>query len=133
MKGDIQNRKDIDLLVRTFYEKLLEDRLLATIFRDVARIRLSEHLPVLGDFWESTLFHLGTYRRNTMEIHLELHRLYPLKKEHFDQWQQLFVETVDELFTGEKAILAKQRAHSIALLMQVKINNLERDRMEREN
>jgi hemoglobin len=45
----------------------------------------------------------------------------PLTKPHFKQWEKLFTETVDELFDGDNAILAKQRALSISTLMQVKI------------
>jgi hypothetical protein len=41
----------------------------------------------------------------------------------FQQWVHLFTSTVDELFAGEKALLAKQRAVSISTVMQIKILN----------
>jgi len=41
--------------------------------------------------------------------------------EHFQKWLLLFTETVDQLFEGEKAELAKQRATSIATVMQIKM------------
>jgi len=44
-----------------------------------------------------------------------------LKAEHFDRWLLLFKSTVDENFDGEKAELAKQRAMSIATIMQLNI------------
>jgi hemoglobin len=56
-----------------------------------------------------------------MEIHRHLNRLIPLTAGHFNQWTYLFTSTVDELFAGEKAALAKQRAISISTVMQVKI------------
>ena len=45
-----------------------------------------------------------------------------LKKQHFDRWLLLFNETVNKLFVGNKAELAKTRALSIATIMQVKIH-----------
>jgi hemoglobin len=45
----------------------------------------------------------------------------PLTKAHFDHWYELFVDTVDSLFQGDKAELAKQRALSISIVLQLKI------------
>jgi hemoglobin len=58
-----------------------------------------------------------------MEVHQHIHQLSSIKKEHLNQWIKLFSETVDELFEGEKAILIKQRAKSIATLMDIKLNH----------
>ena len=44
-----------------------------------------------------------------------------IKKEHFDRWIELFNETVNELFAGEKAELAKQRAFLIRWTLEGKI------------
>jgi len=131
MLGDIQNRADIKKLINAFYEKMLEDKLLGYIFTDVAKIQLSKHLPHLYDFWENALFYTGTYKRDLMDIHLDLHfNLHRLEKEHFDQWLQLFNETLDDLFKGEKATIAKERAKSIAIVMHLKIQDLEKKRLE---
>ena len=59
-----------------------------------------------------------------MEPHIALHEKHPLEKIHFDLWLNYFNETMDELYVGEKAELAKSRAKSIGLLMQVKIGEL---------
>jgi hemoglobin len=56
-----------------------------------------------------------------MITHIRLHALTTLTKSHFDRWKKLFIETVDDCFEGEKAELAKQRAISIATMMQIKI------------
>jgi len=45
----------------------------------------------------------------------------PLTRAHFTRWNELFAQTVDELFEGTNAILAKQRALSISTVMQIKI------------
>jgi hypothetical protein len=48
-----------------------------------------------------------------------------LKAEFFERWTALFTDTVDEMFAGEKASLAKQRAISIAVVMQIKITTIQ--------
>jgi len=122
-KKDITNREDIENLIRLFYEKLLSDESLRYIFTDVAKIDLEPHISLISDFWENLIFGSDTYRRNAMQPHLDLNKQTPLKKEHFDSWLDHFKNGVDELFEGEKAHFAKNRAQSIAMVMQVKILN----------
>lgn len=119
-KLDINNRDDLFLLVNTFYDKLLADPSISYLFTDVAKIDLSHHLPVLVDFWDSILFQSDTYRKNAMQPHMILHQKSRLEKHHFDLWLRYFKETVNELFEGEKANLAKERATSIATVMRIK-------------
>jgi hemoglobin len=59
-----------------------------------------------------------------MQPHMNLHQKSPLEKHHFETWLGYFKQTVDELFEGEKAFLAKERATSIATVMQIKIKQL---------
>jgi hemoglobin len=47
----------------------------------------------------------------------------PLEKIHFDQWLSLFNETVDALFSGEKATMAKQRAAVIGWTINSKLSS----------
>lgn len=124
MKKDIQNRTDLLLLVTRFYEKLLADDSINYLFTEVTKIDLDHHLPVLVDFWDSILFQSDTYRKNAMQPHLTLHQQSPLQKHHFETWLRYFKESVDEFFEGETAFLAKERATSIATVMQIKISQL---------
>ncbi|HTS44426.1 MAG TPA: group III truncated hemoglobin [Puia sp.] len=123
MKKDIETKADIELLVNNFYEKVKADPVIGYIFTDVAKVNWEKHLPVMYQFWENTLFYTGGYAGNPMTVHRRLHNMTPLKPEHFQQWIKLFSQTVDELFSGEKASLAKERAVSISSLMQIKIEN----------
>ena len=123
MKKDIENRADIELLVKSFYEKVKTDPVIGTIFIDIAKVNWEKHLPVMFDFWENTLFFTGSYTGNPMKSHQKLNDLFPLHKDHFARWNQLFALTVDELFEGDKAALAKQRAISISTVMQLKLFN----------
>ena len=122
MKKDITQREDIDLLMRVFYDKLLADKSISYIFTDVAKIDIHEHLPVIGNFWESILLNQNVYHNNAMKVHIDLDSKSPLLKEHFDTWLKHFTQTVDELFDGNIALMGKQRAMSVATLMQITIN-----------
>ncbi len=121
MKKDIEIKEDIKLLIDSFYQKVNADDTLNYIFTDIAKINWEKHLPIMYNFWENTLFYTGTYEGNPMELHKHLHHLMPLTAEHFKHWLAHFTNTVDELFEGKHANLAKQRAISIATLMQIKI------------
>ena len=121
MKKDIENRKDIELLITTFYEKVKADSTIGYIFNDIAKVHWEKHLPIMFDFWENVLFYTGVYNGNPMIIHQHLNRVVPLTRAHFKQWEKLFTATVDELFDGANSLLAKQRALSISTVMQLKI------------
>ena len=133
MKSDIQNRADIKKMVHAFYEKLLKDEVFRHIFVEVAQIDVLTHLDIIVDFWESVLFQVGKYKRNTLDIHIDLHQQYRLQEAHFSRWLELFNQTVDELFVGEKADGAKDRALSIATIIKMKIDHLEKKRLEINN
>ena len=121
MKKDITSREDIERLVDSFYERVRQDDVIGFIFNDVARVNWEKHLPIMYDFFENMLFYTGSYTGNPMELHRHIGRKLPLTKEHFQQWETLFCQVVDELFEGEKAELVKQRAMSISTVMKIKI------------
>lgn len=123
MKKDIQSREDIIKLVDTFYEKVKQDAGIGYIFNEVAKVNWVKHLPRMYDFWENVLFYTGGYDGNPINTHRQLNKRTPLTEEHFKQWNLIFSSTVDELFEGEKAIMAKQRAQSISTVMQIKLFN----------
>lgn len=123
MLSDIANRKDILLLMRRFYLKLLGDGKMNYLFTEVAKLDLEEHFPILADFWETILFGTGSYHKNTMQVHLDLHAKSNLNKEHFQLWLNYFIVSVDELFDGPKAHEAKARAQAIASVMEYKVTS----------
>ena len=124
MKKDIADRNDLLKLLTLFYNKLLADKSISYLFTDVARIDLPHHMDTLVNFWDSVLFQHDVYRKNAMQPHLILHQKSPLQKHHFKTWLTYFNESVDELFEGEKAQLAKERALSIATVIQIKVSQL---------
>jgi hemoglobin len=120
-QADIASRADIELLVRRFYEKVTADEVIGFIFTKVIPMNWEHHIPVIVDFWETILLENMVYKKNAMEVHYEVNKKVPLQKEHFDRWILLFNGTVDEMYCGAKATLAKARASSIAAVMQFKM------------
>ncbi|MFN3665695.1 MAG: group III truncated hemoglobin [Sediminibacterium sp.] len=117
---DIQSRADIETLMRAFYQKAIPDAVIGHYFTSVMQMDLEKHLPVIIDFWETVLFGVARYKANAIAAHKHLHEKSPFTDAHFNQWVTLFQATVDELFSGDKAELAKQRAYSIATVMKIK-------------
>ena len=118
---DIATRADIELLITSFYKKVTADPVIGYIFNDIAKVDWPKHMPVMFDFWESALFGTGVYTGNPIVVHKALHQQIPLTAAHFERWLYLFDATVDELFEGDKSVLAKQRAMSIATVIRMKI------------
>ncbi|MCB1025718.1 MAG: group III truncated hemoglobin [Acidobacteria bacterium] len=116
MKHDIEGRADIDLLMERFYEKAMKDETIGYIFTDVAKLDLNQHLPIIGDFWETLLFQSGNYQkhgRNPLQVHGDIHRKSPLYLHHFERWLEIFGECVNESFEGERADFMLLRAKMI--------------------
>jgi hemoglobin len=120
MKTDIKNRADIEILVNAFYEKIKLDAGISYFFTDVVKVKWEDHLPKMYSFFENILFSTGDYDGNPMVTHEELHKKSVVTQEHFAYWNELFVKTVDELFSGEKAEEIKLRAINISKEMSNK-------------
>jgi hemoglobin len=120
MKSDINNRNDIDTLMRAFYGKAIADDVIGYIFTNVAKLDLESHLPVIGDFWETIIFQNGVYLkygRNPLQVHGELNEKTPLLPTHFERWLEIFTEVTDNHFEGPRANFIKLRAGAIASRM----------------
>lgn len=122
MKPDITTRADIELLVNTFYGKVNNNQILSPIFNQIAQVDWPHHLPKMYSFWSSLLLGEQSYTGNPMMKHIDLSRQTEMDEIQFSTWLKLFTETVNELFVGEKAEEAKNRAANIARLMQHKIH-----------
>ena len=111
----LETPSDIHQLVSAFYDKVLHDEQLAPFFQ---KLDFSAHLPQMERFWRFDLLSEEGYTTNVTEKHLKM----PLQKQHFDRWLALFNETIDELFEGELAQQAKQRAAVIGWTINSKMN-----------
>ena len=124
MKNDVANRDDLYLIVSDFYKKLLVNKELKHFFEKFQdKEILEKHLKVLVDFWDNILFYSGTYQKNAMQPHINLHQKKPFSQIHFETWLQLFNQSIDENFEGEQVNLLKNRALSVATVMRIKTIN----------
>lgn len=114
---DISSQSDIALLMNQFYAKLMKLEGMAPVFNT---INFEEHLPKIIHFWAFVLLDEPGYKTNVFDKHLNL----PIQSPQFDEWLQTFTTTVDELFKGEKADLAKQRATVLAFTFKAKWKSL---------
>ena len=118
--ADIESDQDVRLLVGRFYSRIREDAVLGFIFDDIAKVDWVAHIPTMCDFWETVLFQRPGYKGNPLLPHIVLDRR--MRAEHgngigpaeFERWITLFHSTVDELFAGPRAELAKRAASRIA-------------------
>jgi hemoglobin len=122
-KADIGSREDLVVLLQAFYEKVFRDELIGHFFTEVMHVDLEKHIPRIADFWETVLLKGTSYRDNAIAVHMKINSLSRMEEQHFKRWLALFHETVDQLFQGDVAELAKQRAVSIATVMRIKISN----------
>lgn len=113
---DIQKIEDIEQLVDDFYDQVLKDEVLSPFF---SGLDFAKHKPKMVDFWAFVLLDKTGYTTDVTAKHMHMR----LTKEHFDRWIELFNVTVDTLFQGEKADLAKQRAFLIRWTIESKMNN----------
>ncbi|WP_159777162.1 group III truncated hemoglobin [Flavobacterium sp. 9AF] len=119
---DIETREDIALIMRKFYEKLLNDDSINFFFTKLTKVseHLEEHFDILATFWEQSLFLKGGYSNNMFQIHKEVHYKHNFTKEHFDTWIKHLHTTIDAHFKGKIAEQMKTNALSMATVMQIK-------------
>ncbi len=110
---DIINRNDIELLIETFYSNLLIIDEMKPVFEG---LDFEKHIPHIVSFWSLVLLDEEGYTTNVFDKHINL----PIKPPMFDVWLKIFTRTVDDLFTGNNAELAKQRATVIAFTFKSK-------------
>ncbi|HWY13323.1 MAG TPA: group III truncated hemoglobin [Bacteroidia bacterium] len=117
IKEDIKNKADIELMIRTFYASLLTDEIIKPVF---VNTDFEKHMPHMIAFWSFVLLDEEGYKTNVFDKHVNL----GIKEEHFEIWLSHFEKTINDLFIGEKAELAKLRAQTIAYTFKVKLKEM---------
>ncbi|MAP81283.1 MAG: globin [Aequorivita sp.] len=127
-KRQIKSREEVSLLVRTFYSKVRNDALLGPIFNNHIS-NWESHLELLTDFWETNLFFARKYFGNPMHAHIEVDKNMKgaITELHFGTWINLWHETIDELFVGETANIAKNRARNMGTFIHLNIFNARKE------
>lgn len=123
--GDIETREDCERLVRAFYGRALVDPIIGWIFTDIARLDLEAHVPRIASFWETVLLGARSYGGGAFAPHAVLHARVRLRAGYFERWLWLWSATVDEMFEGERAELAKQHARRVARAFHARLGGAE--------
>jgi len=111
---DIEDRADCERLVRAFYGRAITDPVIGFIFTDVAHLDLEAHVPQITSFWETILLGAHSYGGGAFRPHAALNTKVTLRSGHFERWLVLWCASVDELFAGDRADLAKAHARRVA-------------------
>ncbi|HRD53395.1 MAG TPA: group III truncated hemoglobin [Flavobacteriales bacterium] len=117
-RTDIAGADDIDRLVRAFYTRVRPDAVIGHFFTE---LDWDHHIPRIVSFWCMVLLGDRSYQGDPMTAHILLSRKQPMQAAHFAQWLMHWEATVDDLFEGAKAEEAKQRARTIASVMEHKV------------
>jgi hemoglobin len=123
--ADVESRADCERLVRAFYERVMVDPIIGWLFTDIAKLDLDAHIPRITSFWETLLLDARSYSGGAFAAHVKLHAKVPLLRGHFERWLYLWRATVDELFAGERAELAKAHAERVAAAFHSRLHGLE--------
>ena len=120
----IRGRVDVFLLISIFYTKIKMDEFIGPIFlRAIPAEDWESHLEKLTDFWETNLFFAKKHKGNPMQVYqkLDAENNFTITQKHFGKWLELWIATLDELFTGKKALKAKESARNISFLLFLKM------------
>jgi len=122
IKADIVERKDIKHLVVAFYKKVRKHNTLGPIFNQIIS-DWEGHFELLTDFWETQLFLNRKYHGNPVSSHQVVDEKMnnSVTLEHFGLWLNIWFETIDELYEGETAWIAKNRAQKMSTMLFLKI------------
>lgn len=105
----IQSEAEISDLLHDFYASVRKDDLIGSIFEDAIGDHWDEHIEKIERFWSTLMLGSDSYHGRPFPPHLKLN----LKPEHFKRWLELFFETTDENFHGQKADEIKMKALQI--------------------
>lgn len=95
----------------SFYEKAIEDEMLAPFFvgelgEDLAEDEWIEHIELLADFWLAKILGQDTYYGNFIGAHAKMPHI---RRETYDRWLELFSVAADEVYDPEVAAVFKKK------------------------
>jgi hemoglobin len=92
-------------LVRSFYDRARAHPELGPLFNDAVS-DWEDHLRIIRDFWSHVLLGTDRYKRHAYPAHVNL----PIRREHFDQWLEMFRVAAHETLPQETSSRAIARA-----------------------
>ncbi|MDO8363875.1 MAG: group III truncated hemoglobin [Actinomycetota bacterium] len=125
-RGDIEDRHDIEVLVRNFYRDAAMDDMLGPVF-EAAHVNWNAHVATLIDFWAWQLLGQPGYDGQPLRAHEPVHARTPLSHAHYGRWVELFCDTIDISFQGAHAEIAKGRGRKMAAAMERLLSGVSAD------
>jgi hemoglobin len=109
-------------LIKAFYAKVRKDEMLGPIFNPIIKDWDSHEIHI-ASFWERNLFFSGDFEGNPLKKHQEVDAFHDniITMEHFGQWINLWLETINESYEGEIAEKAKRMARKMASFLFMNI------------
>ncbi|WP_258100222.1 group III truncated hemoglobin [Marinoscillum pacificum] len=122
MKARIESEFEIEMLIDTFYEKVLEHEELSYFFSE-AVMNWEFHKQMFIKYWSKQILFTDSYEGSPLHRHIEVDHRFgrSFTKYHFEEWARLWVETIDILFEGDKAELAKESGVNMAKNIHLKM------------
>ncbi len=114
MKHDVENREDLEKLVRIFYDKVRKDEEIGPIFNSIIT-DWEPHLQKITDFWEQHIFGVQKYKGNPIEAHnkVDAEMNHNITAHNFGTWLFYWMQTLDELFDGPNKEVLKFKARKM--------------------
>lgn len=111
-RGDLTSRTDVHDLVVAFYREVALDELLEPVFSEVAEVDWAVHIPKLVDYWCGVLLDLPGVGA-IVAAHRHVHEARAVTPELCDRWFELWVDCVDDRWSGPTAERAKRHAEAM--------------------
>lgn len=95
---DTITEENIQTMVYVFYDRIRRHETLGPVFNDRLEGRWKLHQENMVDFWSNVLLRTGRYFGNPLVKH---RKVAAIERGHFDEWLELFRETLVEIYTPE--------------------------------
>lgn len=110
------DEENIEILVRDFYVKVLQDSSLAPFFieklgSDFQGQEWEEHLILLINFWKGVALGYEEYTSSPLLPHFDIQGI---NIKAFENWLELFHATVDSIYTPSTGKYFKEKSTDIA-------------------
>jgi len=118
---DLDSHQHIDQFIKLFYDKLLNDEIMAPVFLEDAKIDIRTHLPTISLYWQKMLLGDDQYRTHMMNKHRVVHKTNPFKEAHFIRWLTLFEEAIAANNSGPYTEKARKIAKNVIRNMKTQL------------
>lgn len=115
---DLDTPEEIFEMVTRQYVDVVQDEVLTPYFNfGPGFIDWKAHIGSVTDYWCHVVLYAPDYDIDVIEHHRPLHQRDPFTPELFENWLQIFDDTVDGGWSGPHATTAKARARGMAWAM----------------